>query len=395
MDKIKMKTSDITEENISKIAELFPNCITETKDKDGKTTRKVDFDLLRQELSKEIVEGGGERYRLDWPGKRESILRANTPIEDKTLRPVKEESEDFENTENLYIEGDNFEVLKLLQESYLKKVKMIYIDPPYNTGKDFIYKDNFKQSKEDYNEETDAVDADGYKLYKNTTTNGRYHSDWLSMMYERLVVAKDLLRDDGVIFISIDDNEVHNLRKICDEIFGEGNFVAQFIATSAPAGTQSSVDVAQQHSYCLAFVKSNKFSTNKIELSSEKLNKKYNKHDELGSYYIERLWKRGVGGKKEDVPSLHFPVYYDEKNNRIFIDDEAKSENDLIKIIPYQTKGVLGRWTWARDTMKRDRGKLVVKKVAGEYRLHKKNILMKTMESCPIVLLKQTLPEPN
>ncbi|MBD3250324.1 MAG: site-specific DNA-methyltransferase [Candidatus Pacebacteria bacterium] len=224
MKKLNLQTPDLTSENIEEIEQLFPNVITESKDKNGQTVKAVDFDLLRQELAKEIVEGGEERYRLDWPGKKRSILKANTPI-NKTLRPVKQDSKNFDETENLYIEGDNFEVLKILQESYLNKVKMIYVDPPYNTGKDFIYTDNFKKSKEDYEDELGVTNAEGEKLVKNTDTNGRFHSDWLSMMYERLIVARDLLREDGVIFISIDDNEVHNLRKICDEIFGEANFV--------------------------------------------------------------------------------------------------------------------------------------------------------------------------
>jgi len=222
-----MQTPDLTDEHINKIGKLFPKVITERANEDGKIQKGIDFDLLKQELSKEIVEDGEERYRLDWPGKKSSILKANAPIT-KTLRPVREDSKDFDNTENVYIEGDNFEVLKILQESYLNKVKMIYIDPPYNTGKDFVYKDNFTKSKEEYEDQLGIENEKGGKLVKNTDTNGRFHSDWLSMMYERLIVARDLLKEDGVIFISIDDNEVHNLRKICDEIFGEENFVGQF-----------------------------------------------------------------------------------------------------------------------------------------------------------------------
>jgi adenine-specific DNA-methyltransferase len=235
MDKLKMQTPDRTQENIERIAQLFPNVITEVEDetaKDAKGTKKykkvVDFDLLRQMLSGILVEGDDERYRLDWPGKKASLLKANIPIT-KTLRPCREESVNFDTTENLYIEGDNFEVLKILQESYLGKIKVIVIDPPYNTGNDFIYKDDFKKSKDEYEEEIGVEDEEGGKLFRNTDSNGRFHSDWLSMIYERLIVARDLLRDDGVIFIHIDDNEVHNLRKICDEIFGEENFLAELI----------------------------------------------------------------------------------------------------------------------------------------------------------------------
>lgn len=232
MDKIDHKSRDILGGNVEKIAELFPGVITEAKDEaTGELKKVVDFDLLRQHLSDELVEGDRERFRLDWPGKKASILKANTPTT-KTLRPVREDSEDFDTTQNVFIEGDNFEVLKVLQESYLGKIKMIYIDPPYNTGKDFIYKDNFAADREDYEEEIGVRDDEnGGKLVKNTETNGRYHSDWLSMMQERLIVARDLLTDDGVIFISIDDNEQANLKELADEIFGESNFVADFIWT--------------------------------------------------------------------------------------------------------------------------------------------------------------------
>lgn len=217
-EKLDMQSPDWVGNNIQKIAELFPNCITETAN--GKA---IDFDLLKQELNHQIVEGNKERYRLEWPGKREAIVTANLPTSN-TLRPVREDSVDFDNTENLYIEGDNLEVLKLLQESYLGKIKMIYIDPPYNTGKDFVYKDNFTEDKTEHEEESGQRDELGKRLVANPETSGRYHSDWLTMMYPRLKLARNLLTDDGVIFISIDDNEVHNLRKICDEIFGEGNF---------------------------------------------------------------------------------------------------------------------------------------------------------------------------
>ncbi len=236
MEKLKMQSPDKIDENLDKIAKLFPNVITESKDQEGNITKAIDFDLLKQSLSSVLVEDDAERYRLDWPGKKASLLKANSPI-NKTLRPCREESVNFDTTENLYLEGDNFQVLKILQESYLNKVKMIYIDPPYNTGKDFVYTDNFKVAKEDYEEEIGLYDEEGGKLFRNTDTNGRFHSDWLSMMYERLIVARDLLREDGVIFISIDDNEVHNLRKICDEVFGEENFVTDLIWEKKKKGT--------------------------------------------------------------------------------------------------------------------------------------------------------------
>ncbi|MDD5596466.1 MAG: site-specific DNA-methyltransferase [Victivallaceae bacterium] len=228
MEKLKMHSKNFTDENIAKIAELFPNCVTEvetTENTENKEYKKViDFDLLKQELSDKIVDGPRERYRLDWPGKREALLAANAPIA-KTLRPCREESVDFDNTQNLFIEGDNLDALKLLQENYLGKVKMIYIDPPYNTGNDFIYSDNFAESGEEYLLESGQKDEAGNRLIANTESNGRFHSDWLSMMYSRLKLARNLLKDDGVIFISIDEGEQANIKRLCDEIFGEENFV--------------------------------------------------------------------------------------------------------------------------------------------------------------------------
>ena len=226
MNKPKFETPDMVEKNIEKLAEIFPNCITEARDENGKLKKAVNFEMLQQILSTEFPpEGSPERYEFTWVGKRAAIAEANKPIR-KTLRPCKAESKNWDTTENLYIEGDNLEVLKLLQESYLGKVKMIYIDPPYNTGNDFIYRDNFKQTQQEYDEQAGLFDEDENRLFKNTETNGRFHSDWCSMMYSRLMLAKNFLSDDGVIFISIDDNEQENLKKICDEIFGESNFLA-------------------------------------------------------------------------------------------------------------------------------------------------------------------------
>ncbi|MCB5279394.1 MAG: site-specific DNA-methyltransferase [Sphaerochaetaceae bacterium] len=254
MEKMKMSTPDLTDVNIEKIGALFPNIITETRNESGEIIKAVDFDLLKQALSKSLVEDENERYRLDWPGKKASLLKANTPIT-KTLRPCREESVNFDTTENLYIEGDNFEVLKILQESYLGRIKMIYIDPPYNTGNDFIYRDNFSKNKDEYEQELGLTDEEGGKLFKNTDTNGRYHSDWLSMMYERLLVARDFLSDDGVIFISIDDNEVHNLRKICDEILGESNFIATIVWKHTQQSKNDERHFSRQFNYNIVYAK--------------------------------------------------------------------------------------------------------------------------------------------
>ena len=251
MEKMKMESANITDMNIDKIAALFPNCITETDDENGKLKKAINFEMLRAMLSEDIAEGD-EAYEFTWVGKKAAIAEANRPIR-KTLRPCVKESVNWDSTENLYIEGDNLEVLKLLQESYLGKVKMIYIDPPYNTGNDFIYRDDFAVSADDYAEESGQLDENGNRLFKNTDSNGRFHSDWCSMIYSRLMLARNLLADDGVIFISINDKEVNTLKDICIELFGGANFLATLICDknhSAQAGI-----FKVYHEYILVFCK--------------------------------------------------------------------------------------------------------------------------------------------
>ena len=252
MDKMRMESPDMTAQNIDKIGAMFPNCITETMGEDGKMKKAINFDLLRQMLSSDVIEGD-EAYEFTWVGKKAAIVEANKPIR-KTLRPCKEDSVNWDTTENLYIEGDNLEVLKLLQESYLGRVKMIYIDPPYNTGSDFIYQDDFKLSADEYGEDLGMYDGDGNRMFKNTDANGRFHSDWCSMMYSRLMLARNLLSDDGVIFISIDVNEQHNLRKICDEVFGAKEFITDFIWNSRKSVSNDAV-VSLNHNYTLVYAK--------------------------------------------------------------------------------------------------------------------------------------------
>ena len=282
MDKMRMESIDMTAQNIEKIGALFPNCITETKDADGKPKKAINFDLLRQMLSGDVLEGD-EAYEFTWVGKKAAIVEANKPIR-KTLRPCKEESVNWDSTENLYIEGDNLEVLKLLQESYLGKVKMIYIDPPYNTGNDFIYRDDFKQSAADYEEDSGVYDEDGNRMFKNTDSNGRFHSDWCSMIYSRLMLARNLLTDDGAIFISIDDNEIDNLRKVCDEVFGEDNLVNCFVWNCSTAGGIRPKFASKTHEYIVCYAK------NKDNLSmffaplSLEAKKMYTQKDEKGLY---------------------------------------------------------------------------------------------------------------
>lgn len=259
MDKMRMESVDITAQNIEKISSLFPNCITEMLDEekstiDNKVYKKaVNFEMLKQMLSGNVLDGD-EAYEFTWVGKKAAIVEANTPIK-KTLRPCPEESVNWDSTENLYIEGDNLEVLKLLQESYLGKVKMIYIDPPYNTGSDFIYNDDFKITGVEYSNEIGEKDEDGNRMFKNTDSNGRFHSDWCSMIYSRLLLARNLLSDDGVIFISIDDNEQENLKKCCDEIYGEHNFITQIAWEKVHTRKNSAINFSSSHEYILCYAK--------------------------------------------------------------------------------------------------------------------------------------------
>ena len=257
MDKLKMETPDLTQTNIEKLAALFPACVTEARSEDGKLKKAINFELLRQMLSDEVLEGD-EAYEFTWVGKKAAIVEANRPIR-KTLRPCPAESVNWDATENLYIEGDNLEVLKLLQESYLGKVKMIYIDPPYNTGNDFIYRDDFAMSDEEYSEESGQIDEDGDRLFKNTDSNGRFHSDWCSMIYSRLMLARGFLSEDGAIFISIDDNEVYNLKKICEDIFGVSNYIATFPWRKRTAKSDVPFGVSQDYEWIICYAKSDKF----------------------------------------------------------------------------------------------------------------------------------------
>lgn len=305
MRKPKFETPDLTSENIEKIAALFPNCITEMPDEERSTPEKkvykraVNFEMLKQMLSPDVVDGD-EAYEFTWVGKKAAIVEANKPIR-KTLRPCVAESKDWDTTENLYIEGDNLEVLKLLQESYLGKVKMIYIDPPYNTGNDFIYADDFRMSGEEWSVESGEWSEDGDRLFKNTDTNGRFHSDWCSMIYSRLMLARNLLTDDGVIFISIDDNEVDNLRKICSEVFGATNFIATYLKQSKVGGGSDSKFVVKEHEYCLVYAKNINLTAEMFIEHNEEYLKRYKEIDEKGRFFWDTFAR----------PGLKNPIHYD------------------------------------------------------------------------------------
>lgn len=290
-----MESVDITEKNIDKIATLFPNVITEAADENGKLKKVINFDMLKQVLSDEVIDGSEECYDFTWVGKRAAIAEANRPIQ-KTLRPCIEESKDWENTENLYIEGDNLDVLKLLQESYLGRIKMIYIDPPYNTGNDFIYKDDFKTDKDEYDEQLGMFDEDENRLFHNTETNGRFHSDWCSMMFPRLKLAQNLLSDEGAIFISIDDNEVENLKKICNEVFGELNFVANIVWKHTQQSKNDERHFSRQYNYNIVYAKNKSSLKNFNFQRTDEDNKNYSNSDNDP----KGLWRSG------DVRSPNF-----------------------------------------------------------------------------------------
>ena len=331
MQKLKMHSPDMTQEHIARIRELFPNCVTEARGKDGSLRLSVDFDLLRQELSGSIVEGPQERYHLDWPGKREAMLAANAPIA-KALRPCREESVDFDTTKNLFIEGDNLDALKLLQETYLGKVKMIYIDPPYNTGNDFIYNDDFAETSEAYLSRSNQKDEAGNRLVANPDSNGRFHSDWLSMMYPRLKIARNLLADDGIICINIDDRELSNISYICSEIFGKNNCIGCISRATGTTTGQDANKIGSSVDYILLFSKLNNFSLNGINLNPSDM-LRFNFEDARGRYSILQLRKTGNADRRGDRPSMFYPIY----------------SPDGEEILPIGPSGYESRWRFGKE----------------------------------------------
>lgn len=335
MDKLKMHTPNKADENFKKLAEMFPNAVTETIDENGEVVRAIDKDVLMQEISCTVVDGNEERYQFTWPDKKKSVLLANAPI-NKTLRPCREESVNFDTTENLYIEGDNLEVLKLLQETYLGKIKMIYIDPPYNTGNDFVYEDDFAQSTEEYMANSGQFDAEGNRLVQNTDTNGRFHSDWLNMIYPRLRLAKDLLSDDGIIVISIDDNEIRNMRLLCDAVFGESNFISTIIWQKIHSTKNDAKYFSENHEYAVIYAKS--IGDIKINLlpRTDEMNSRYKNpdNDPRGPWQSGDLVASGersnghfivtspVTGKNFDVPQGKHWVYSQENLLKLVADNQ-------------------------------------------------------------------------
>ena len=382
MDKLKMQTANKADENFKKLVAMFPNAVTETINENGEVVRAIDKDVLMQEISCKVVDGNEERYQFTWPDKKKSVLLANAPI-NRTLRPVREDetvptgadsegkpycstgSVDFDTTENLYIEGDNLEVLKLLQETYLGKIKMIYIDPPYNTGNDFVYNDEFGIRNEEWNGISGNYDADGNQivgaLEKNTEANGRFHTDWLNMIYPRLRLAKDLLSNDGVIFISIDENEIENVIKLGCEVFGEANHLGEIIVKSNPRGSMSTAEIASLHEYLVIFSK-NRLDCKIIgHLLTEDMSSEYKFSDAEGNYRLLGLRMRGGFWRRSDRPKLYYPIYINPKTGLISLEKSDEYCEEALPIQPSTMED--GTWRWSRDKVKAEGHLLLGKSV--------------------------------
>ena len=368
MEKLKMHSPGLVDENIAKILELFPECVTEVKDKDGKVRYAVDFDQFRQELSDHIVEGPQERYHLNWPGKREALLAANAPTT-KTLRPCREESIDFDKTQNLFIEGDNLEALKLLQEMYLGQIKMIYIDPPYNTGNDFIYKDNFTEGEHSFFIRSKQLDQEGNQLVANPNSNGRFHSDWLDMIYPRIRLARNLLSEDGMIFCSIDENEMVNLRKIFDEIFGENNLLFQITLLCNPKGRSQDKYVANCHEYLIGYSRNPlpKGALN-IPKSDSEISANYKLKDARGRYRELELRNTHREFGKHNRKNLYYPFYVDTEG-KISLDPKK----GLDSVFPDWDDGFQGCWSWGIAKARQQLDEIVARKIKGTWKIFRKN----------------------
>jgi adenine-specific DNA-methyltransferase len=368
MEKLKMHSPNLIDENIAKIRELFPACVTVVKGEDGKPRYAVDFDQLKQELSNHIVEGPQERYHLNWPGKREALLAANAPIA-KTLRPAKDESVNFDSTKNLIIEGDNLDGLKLLQETYLGKVKFIYIDPPYNTGNDFVYEDDFSANAQDYLQKSSQADELGNRLVSNPHSNGRFHSDWLSMFYSRIRLSRNLLTDDGIIVASIDENEITNLRKVFDEVFGEDHLLFQITLLCNPKGRSQDKYVANCHEYLVGYSKSDlpKGAVN-IPRSDDEIAKNFKLKDKRGRYRELELRNTHREFGKHNRPNLYYPFYVDSQGD---VSIEAKEGYE--PVLPDWDDGFEGCWTWGPEKARTQIDEVVAREVKGAWKIFRKN----------------------
>jgi len=369
--KLSLRTPDLADKNYATLAALFPNVITETVDENGTVIRAIDAEVLAQEINTRVVSGKEERYQFTWADKKKSVVLANAPIA-ATLRPCREESVDFDNTEHLYIEGDNLDVLKLLRETYLNRVKMIYIDPPYNTGNDFIYEDDFAEETSEFLTRDYQYDGNGNRMVRNLDSNGRFHTDWLNMMYPRLRIARDLLTDDGVIFISIDDNEVAQLRKICDEVFGSSNFVAQLAVLVNPRGRHLDKFIAKTHETVMVYVKS--YNANAISgvEKNGRMVEEYNREDSQGKYRLLGLRNRNQSFNPQTRPNLYYPLYVNPKNSQV---STSQSSKYCDEVFPDTPDGIKTCWTWSSGKVDQESHLLMAEKTGDEWRIYRKDYL--------------------
>lgn len=386
MDKLKMHSVNKVDENIEKIGKLFPNCITERKNEKGEVEYAVDFDMLKQELSSIVVEGNEERYQFTWPDKKKSILLANAPIT-KTLRPCHEESVDFDNTENLYIEGDNLDVLKLLQETYLEKIDVIYIDPPYNTGMSLIYHNDFFEDTSEYvREKSGQYDEDGNRLFYNTESNGRFHTDWLNMIYPRLKLSKDLLKPSGILVLTIDDYEVNTVTTLLNEIFGETNHLATVVIKNNPSGRSTVKGFSVNHEYALFYSKSDLATLGRMK-HTDAQKARYKEKDDVGFFEWENFRKNGTDSDKNDRPKQFYPIVLNKLSNTLrvpkvswnpdkrdydFLDTLA--ENEII-LLPKTPAGQEKVWKYGIERTKEIISEILVKNTANGYEIYRKKYI--------------------
>lgn len=362
-DQLDLQSPDLVNENLEKLAELFPNCVTE-----GAEGKAIDFDLLKQELSHAVVEGNKERYRLEWPGKREAIVTANLPTT-KTLRPVREDSVDFDNTENLYIEGDNFQILRLLQESYLNQIKMVYIDPPYNTGNDILYKNDFSSTKKEHQVESGEVSMDGLKMVTNSESNGRYHSDWLTMMYPKIKLARNLLTNDGIFVITIDYYELCNLGSMCDEVFGYENRLGMVTIIHNPKGRNQAKFFSENSEFMLVYAKNiSQASFNQVAIDDDVL-ASFDHSDKNGKYRYEPFIRARTSWSRKNRPNNWYPIYVSDDLKEI----TTEKKNGFTELYPETNTGQFS-WKNIKSTFKelnRD-GYFIARKENGKVVLYHK-----------------------
>ena len=370
MEKLKMQTADMAERNIEMLGQMFPNCLTETINADGKLVRAIDIDKLRQELACEVVEGAEERYQFTWPDKRAAIRLANSPIS-KTLRPCRAESVDFDNTQNLYIEGDNIDVLKVLRESYLGAFNVIYIDPPYNTGNDILYTNDYSDKEDEFGAKYD-VDANGMRMYINTDTNGRYHTNWLNMMYPRIKVAKDLLMDDGFFLIAIDHNELFNIGEVCDEVFGFKNRIGIISVVHKPEGRNQAKFIGPSNEFMLIYAKDEQLAKLQKVVLDEEQQKAFACSDEKGSYRLKNFIRLADGkyATREAKPNFWFPIYVSPDCSKLSLIEK----DNYISVFPITETGVERTWKTTKDTFweRYQAGDIIAKEENGRIVIYEK-----------------------